>query len=111
MLRAIGETDTTGGLLRPAPEDEVCGGAHLAIRENDGRTALHNLDAFDGIVEPECRAMLEEKQRRHAIERRPVHLDRKEGSIAAARKAGDFDVCAGLSAGRFRPDSRRYSHQ
>src|SRR5262249_19053246 len=111
LLRPVGEADTSGGLLSATLEDEVCGGPHLAIGENDGRTTLHDLDALDGIVEQECRAVLKENQCGHAIERRPVHLYREEGSVAAAREPGDFDVRAGLSAGRLRPDSRGYSHQ
>src|SRR5262249_18674862 len=106
LLRPVGEADTAGRLLGATLQDEVCGGAHLAIGKNGRRTTLHDLHAFDGVIEPERRAVLEENECRHAIERRAVHLYCKEGSVAGTRETGDFDVRARLSAGRFRPDSR-----
>ena len=53
------------------------------------------------------RGGFEERQRRHAVQRRAHQLRGEVRRVAAAGKAGDLDVGAGLAAGGFRPHAGR----
>src|SRR5215475_13108375 len=52
-LIPVGHADRAGRLLGTAFEDEVRGRAHLARSEQGTRSALHDLDSIDGVIETE----------------------------------------------------------
>ena len=62
-LRAVGRTQAEVRRRRSLLENEVGGGAGLAIREDRARPAAQHLDALDGIVDAENRAVFEERKR------------------------------------------------
>src|SRR6185369_11265446 len=75
---------TSRRLVRACLEQIVGRGADLPACEHHRRAALQDLDRANGVVESEDTGGLEERQRRHAVQRRSHQLRREVRRIAAA---------------------------